>query len=476
VNNVNAGTATASYTYAESPNHLGSTDSKNFQIRKAGLTITAVNKSKSVFQANPDFTVSYVDFVGSETLAVLGGTLSYATDANINSCAGTYDITPSGLTSSNYVIGFVKGTLTVNGVTQVDASASGTPVQIGSSATLGATVTPNVGGVNVRFVVTNESNAVVFDQTVQSNGSGFATIPTGTLGVTGVYKVTATAGSGCAIPSAAYIPVYDPNDSFVTGGGWINSPAGAMPGALTAVGKANFGFVSKYKKGSSQVDGNTEFQFNAGNVNFKSTMHESGSLVISGGKATYRGTGTINGQAGYKFMVVAIDGDWNSQTNPDQFRIKITSSTGGTVFYDNKIGSDDNSADATILGNNGQGGGSIVIHEVKKGNSKAQEDMTKGTPIIMEDLRPEILETLAASPNPVVSFSKVRFSLKEDANVVLRVYDYSGRMIETLYNGKVKAYQNYDVDFQRRNIMSGIYIVKLTTDKGQSYDKRIIVE
>jgi len=45
-----------------------------------------------------------------------------------------------------------------------------------------------------------------------------------------------------------------------------------------------------------------------------------------------------------------------------------------------------------------------------------------------------------------------------------------------LYNGQAKAYQNYDVDFQRRNLMSGIYIVKLTTDKGQSYDKRIIVE
>lgn len=41
-------------------------------------------------------------------------------------------------------------------------------------------------------------------------------------------------------------------------------------------------------KGSSQVDGNTEFQFKAGDLNLKSKLHESGALVISGKKITYR--------------------------------------------------------------------------------------------------------------------------------------------------------------------------------------------
>jgi hypothetical protein len=232
---------------------------------------------------------------------------------------------------------------------------------MGQAANLTATVTPNVAGVSVTFEVTNEANTIIYTNTVLTNGSGVATATTGNLGTVGVYKVTATVGSGCAT-STAYIPVYDASGSFVTGGGWINSPEGAYAEDPSLVGKANFGFVSRYKKGSSQVDGNTEFQFHAGNLNFKSTMHESGSLVISGRRATYRGSGTINGQSGFKFVVVAIDGNWNGQSNPDAFRIKI-STTSGAIIYDNKMGSDENTEDATILGNNGTGGGSIVIHE-----------------------------------------------------------------------------------------------------------------
>ncbi|MBK7245505.1 MAG: hypothetical protein IPH98_16970 [Saprospiraceae bacterium] len=68
------------------------------------------------------------------------------------------------------------------------------------------------------------------------------------------------------------MPVYDPTGGFITGGGWINSPEGAYPAIPTLTGKANFGFVAKYKKGNNQVDGNTEFQFKAGNLNFKSTL------------------------------------------------------------------------------------------------------------------------------------------------------------------------------------------------------------
>ncbi|EMS30907.1 hemagglutination activity domain family [Mariniradius saccharolyticus AK6] len=346
---------------------FNATSSTTADIMPAPLTITAQNASKYEGQANPAFTVTYDGFVGDETESVLGGTLMFTTAATVNSCAGNYDIIPSGFTPGNYAFTYVNGTLTVLG-TSIDASASSTPVPVGQPATLRATVTPNVPGVSVTFVLTNDANVTVFSQTVLTNASGVATATTGNLGVLGVYEVTATVGSGCA-SSIAYIPVFDASGSFVTGGGWINSPAGALVADPTIVGKANFGFVSKYKKGSTQVDGNTEFQFQAGSLNFKSTMHESGSLVISGGRATYRGTGTINGQSGFKFVVVAIDGQWNGQSNPDRFRIKI-STTAGVVVYDNQMGSAENTADATILGNNGTGGGSIVIHEVKSNGKK----------------------------------------------------------------------------------------------------------
>lgn len=84
-----------------------------FTITKASLTVTADNKSKVYGAALPAFTAGYGGFVFGETPAVLGGALSFSTPATASSAVGTYAITPSGLTSANYAITFVNGTLSV---------------------------------------------------------------------------------------------------------------------------------------------------------------------------------------------------------------------------------------------------------------------------------------------------------------------------------------------------------------------------
>ena len=74
----------------------------------------------------------------------------------------------------------------------------------------------------------------------------------------GVYavKVTVTDKDGESDTEMyEYVVVYDPNGAFVTGGGWINSPAGAYAANPALMGKANFGFVSKYKKGANVPTG-----------------------------------------------------------------------------------------------------------------------------------------------------------------------------------------------------------------------------
>ncbi|TXE03104.1 MBG domain-containing protein, partial [Algoriphagus aquimarinus] len=338
-------------------------NSSTFEVGKLDLQVTADPQSKFCGQVDPDLTyqITYGSLVNNDELS---GELI----REEGEVVGTYAILKGTLDNSNYAITYVGVDLSIEAIT-IDASESGTPVQVGSSADLSANVSPGVGGVSVIFEVTNEANVVVFtSDPVMTNSSGEATVSTGALNTIGVYKVTATVGSGCS-ESVAYLPVYDPNGSFVTGGGWIMSPAGAYKADVSLTGKANFGFVSKYKKGSSQVDGNTEFQFKAGDLNFKSTLHESGTLVISGKKATYRGEGTINGQPGYKFTLVALDGDYNGGTASDEFRIKIWGGSG--IIYDNGLGADDNADDATTLG-----GGSIVIHEAKgKGNKRIVTDL-----------------------------------------------------------------------------------------------------
>ena len=179
----------------------------------------------------------------------------------------------------------------------------------------------------------------------EANGSGTIT-GNHAYSTPGVYTVTVTVSDGYNTDSAIYefVVVYDPNGGFVTGGGWINSTAGAYTADPSLTGKATFGFVAKYQKGANVPVGNAEFLFKVGNLNFKSTAYDW--LVVSGSNAQFKGVGTINGEGSYKFMITANDG------SPDKFRIKIWYEEGGVdyVVYDN------GSQQAL-------GGGSIVIHK-----------------------------------------------------------------------------------------------------------------
>lgn len=184
------------------------------------------------------------------------------------------------------------------------------------------------------------------------------------LGATeaGVYnvKVTVTDDDGDSDSEYVQVIVYDPSAGFVTGGGWIYSAAGAYAADPSLEGKATFGFVSKYiyqkDKTTPVLTGNTEFVFQAGNLNFHSSSYEW--LVVNGvgTRAQYKGAGTINGGGTlYAFKLTAIDG---KTSGPDQFRMQIFETDGETVLYDNYV-----SGPAT---EQPLGGGSIMIHTGKK--------------------------------------------------------------------------------------------------------------
>ena len=198
-----------------------------------------------------------------------------------------------------------------------------------------------MSGYNIEFFV--NGGIVGTDST---NGDGDASINLNPKPVE-VYEVYAKVH--CIESDTVFIAVYDPTAGFVTGGGWIDSPLGAYRDDPTLTGKANFGFVSKYKKGQSTPTGNTEFKFKAGDLNFHSSEYDW--LVIAGAKAMYKGTGTINDVGSYKFMITAWDGQINGGV--DKFRIKIWEGDGNgdeIIVYDNGV-------DTPL------GGGQIKIHQ-----------------------------------------------------------------------------------------------------------------
>lgn len=117
--NISVAILKSGYLVASSGNTLGS-----LTIDPASLSVTANNVSQtfngSAYAGTPG--VAYSGFVGGQNASVLGGTLAYAYNPVSPTNAGSYVITPSGLTSDNYDITFNDGTLTIS---QPTSSSSG---------------------------------------------------------------------------------------------------------------------------------------------------------------------------------------------------------------------------------------------------------------------------------------------------------------------------------------------------------------
>ena len=137
----------------------------------------------------------------------------------------------------------------------------------------------------------------------------------------GVYTIILTLTDDCGASSSMeyeYVVVYDPSAGFVTGRGFIYSPPGSYVADPTLDGEANFGFVSKYRKGANRPEGRTQFEFTTGNFSFESTNYEW--LIVAGTKAMFKGEGVVAGQTKiFAFLLSAIDDDELG----DRFRIKI---------------------------------------------------------------------------------------------------------------------------------------------------------
>lgn len=213
-------------------------------------------------------------------------------------------------------------------------------VAVDDSIVLNGSGSTDPDGDPLTYMWTQVENLGVFTYPTDENP-----IYTGTYA--GITNLTLTVSDGQEHDAdTTMLVVYDSDGGFVTGGGWIDSQPGDYVPNPALEGQANFGFVSKYKKGVTVPTGNTEFVFQAGDLNFHSSSYDW--LVVTGSDyARFKGSGTINGTGDYKFML------WAGDDEPDTFRIRIWTedevSGEETVIYDN-------GSDQAI------GGGSIIVH------------------------------------------------------------------------------------------------------------------
>lgn len=287
-----------------------------------------------------------------------GSSATGATPSHVYADDGSYEAEltvedPDGATDNN------PAAVEISNVAPEVTSVSGPtdPVATGTSVSVSASFT-DPGILDSHTASVNWGDGAVTPATVSGSGGSGEISASHVYATAGVYTITVTVtdddgGSDSGVHE--YGVVYDPDAGFVTGGGWIDSPTGAYRPDPSAVGKATFGFVSRYRKGANTPTGNTQFRFESAGLKFHSSDYEW--LVVAGPRAQYKGTGSLNGEAGYGFMIVAVDGDASGGGGTDRFRIKIWDTASDEIVYDNQPGESTDSDATTALG-----GGSVVIH------------------------------------------------------------------------------------------------------------------
>jgi subtilisin family serine protease len=164
------------------------------RIAPAPLTVTANDRARPTGVADPTFAVTYSGFIPGEDRQALGGTLACTTPAATTSPVGTYPITCGGLTTTNYILTYRPGTLTIVNA-QVALNVLPMSATVGQqSATLVARIAAQSAAApsgTVTFTVT-QGATVIGTPTDAPIGSGeaSASFPITTLAA-GDYTVTA---------------------------------------------------------------------------------------------------------------------------------------------------------------------------------------------------------------------------------------------------------------------------------------------
>ena len=196
---LSVGTKTVTTTYQGDGNHAASTSSAVTAIvtpRTApgggpALTVTVTNASRQYGQGNPAFsyTVSGTLVNGDTYATAVTGVPVYSTTATVTSPVGTYPISiTGGLSSANYTVAFVNGTLTVGiGTPSVTVASSQNPSTPQASVTFTATLSAGATG-TVTFM---DGTTVLGTGTVSSGTAKFLDhrqLSVGTHSITAVYS------------------------------------------------------------------------------------------------------------------------------------------------------------------------------------------------------------------------------------------------------------------------------------------------
>ena len=341
----------ATFTPADAANYSGGSVGASIAVAPAPLAIRANDAAKPFGAPIPVLTATAVGFVNGDTFASLNGTLAFATTATPQSPVGTYPATVAGLSSPNYVITYLTGTLSVvRGAVTVSLSTDPAPSGLNQAMTFTASVgaaAPAAGSPagTVRF----------FD--------GMTLLGAGTLSAGSVSLTTAGLTAGVHTIEARY----DGDGSFEPGSGsasqTVNSAAATPSIAIfsnrnpSSTGQS-VTLTATLAMSAGVVSGAVEFYDGAtllatstivsGSATFATTALAAGSHAIT---VRYLGSASVPPVVSGVFVQAVGSGGWKNRTSSTTLSASPNPSTPGAAV----------TLTANVTGNNGTPAGAVLF-------------------------------------------------------------------------------------------------------------------
>ena len=409
----------------------------------AALTVTVTDASRQYGQGNPAFsyTVSGTLVNGDTYATAVTGVPIYSTPATVTSPVGTYPVSiTGGLSSANYSLAFVNGTLTVSkGTPSVTLASSQNPSTPAASVTFTATLSAGATG-TVTFM---DGTTVLGTGTVSGSPASFSTT---TLSV-GTHSITAQYGGDSNNNSAVSSP--------------LSQVVNLAPTAVTLTSSLNPSIlgVSVTFTATLPVDA-------TGTVTFYDGTTALGTGTISSGVATLAtsslaaGTHSITAQYGgdsnhnssvstpvsqVVIQAVTVASPLASSLNPSTFGASVTFSitipagaTGTVTFYDGTtaIGMGGINSGVAALTTSSLAAGTHSITAQYAGDAKQPPFVSAPLSQVVNQVSSTV--ALNVSPNPATQGSPVTLTATVPAGATGTVTFYDGTTVintGTVVNG-----------------------------------------
>jgi len=531
-----AGTVTIKASQAAATGYNAGSATATLTINKANLTAKADNKSRVYNTANPTFTITYLGFVYSDNASSLTTQPAASTAATTTSNVGTYPITLTGGSSSNYNITLANGTLTIIQATPTLSYTGATSGTEGGSIALSAT--------------SNSTGAITYSV---ANGTGTASVSGTTLNLTSAGTVTLTINVAAtnnykASSVQASISIYSQNnvnpsitfgditktygDAPFTVAANSNS-SGAITYSITSGSQyatvTSNGTVSILGAGSVTLQANQEAVsgYNSATATATLTINKANLTVTADNKTkvyntanptltfTYSGfkytdnslalgsqptiatTATTNSNVGTYPVTLAGGSDDNynfilvngsltitqatptltytgatTGTHGSSLALTAESNSTGDITYSVTNGTGTASVSGTNLNLTSEGTVTVTVSVAATQNysaSSIEQEITITPGATAVNNSASLTSSFEVYPNPVSEIAQISIQLQEVTSGILELCDMNGKVLKVITEGILTNQNEYSISMNEYS--SGLYILKLSTDKGMAIKK-----